>query len=69
MNKTQKFLLMFIGICMLLVIGLIAFNVFMPKPEITAGDVNVSERSVQEEVVEDPQQKSQEVAKEYEKDF
>lgn len=65
MNKTQKFLLMFIGICMLLVIGLIAFNVFMPKPEITAGDVNVSERSVQEEVVEDPQQKSQEVAKEY----
>ena len=34
---------------MVLVVGLIAFNVFMPKPEIKADQIEVSERSVQEE--------------------
>ncbi len=56
MNKNQKILLLFIGFCMFVVVGLIAFNVLMPKPEIKADDVQVSERSVEEEpVVEDKQ--------------
>ncbi len=54
MNKNQKFLLIFIGFCMVAVVGLIAFNVLMPKPEIKPEDVQVSERSVQEEVIETP---------------
>lgn len=49
MNKNQKILLVFIGFCMVLVVGLIAFNVFMPKPEVTPDQIEVSERSVQEE--------------------
>lgn len=39
---------------MVVVVGLIAFNVLMPKPEIKPEDVQVSERSVQEEVIETP---------------
>lgn len=49
MNKNQKILLLFIGFCMFIVVGLIAFNVLMPKPEVKADDVQVSERSVEEE--------------------
>jgi spore germination protein GerM len=49
MNKNQKFILLFIGFCMIVVVGLIAFNVLMPKPDIKPDDVQVSERSVQEE--------------------
>ena len=44
MNKNQKMLLLLIGFCMVLVVGLVAFNVLMPKPEIKADDVEVSER-------------------------
>lgn len=51
MNKNQKFLLLFIGFCMILVIGIVAFNALMPKPEITPDDVTVSERSVAEEII------------------
>ena len=58
MNKNQKFLLIFIGFCMFLVVGLIAFNVLMPKPEIKAEDIQVSERSVEEEVAETTRGKS-----------
>ena len=36
---------------MLVVIGVLAYNVFMPKPEIKPDDVQVSERSVAEEVM------------------
>lgn len=60
MNKNQKFMLLFIGFCMVVVVGLIAFNVFMPKPEVQAEDIQVSERSVQEEVAEQPEVKSKE---------
>lgn len=60
MNKNQKFMLVFIGFCMLVVIGLVAFNVFMPKPEIKADDIQVSERSVVEEVAEQPEVKAKE---------
>lgn len=60
MNKNQKFMLLFIGFCMVVVVGLIAFNVFMPKPEIQPEDIQVSERSVQEEVAEQPEVKSKE---------
>lgn len=60
MNKNQKFMLLFIGFCMVIVVGLIAFNVFMPKPEIQPEDIQVSERSVQEEVAEQPEVKSKE---------
>ena len=60
MNKKQKFMLVFIGFCMLVVIGLVAFNVFMPKPEIKPDDIQVSERSVVEEVAEQPEVKAKE---------
>lgn len=53
MDRNQKILLLFIGFCMAAVIGLIAFQVFMPKPEIRPSEVEVSERSVQEELIED----------------
>lgn len=53
MNKNQKILLLFIGFCMIVVIGIVAFNAFMPKPEIKPDDVQVSERSVAEEVMGD----------------
>ena len=49
MNKNQKFLLVFIGICMAVVVALVGFNVLMPKPAVTPDDVQVLERSVQEE--------------------
>jgi spore germination protein GerM len=51
MNKNQKFILLFIGFCMIVVVGLIAFNVLMPKPDIKPDEVEVSERSVQEDVI------------------
>lgn len=38
---------------MIVVIGIVAFNAFMPKPEIEPEDVQVSERSVAEEVMGD----------------
>ena len=52
MNKNQKILLIFIGFCMLAVIGLVAFNVLMPKPEVKPDQIEVSERSVQEDEAE-----------------
>ena len=63
MNKNQKILLLFIGFCMIVVVGLVAFNVLMPKPDITPEEVQVSERSTQEEVVDD--KKPQQNAKTY----
>jgi len=53
MDKNQKILLLFIGFCMLIVIGVLAFNVLMPKPEITPDELQVSERSVAEEIMGD----------------
>ncbi len=53
MSKNQKFLLLFIGFCMMAIVGLVAFNVFMPKQEVKPDEVQVMERSVQEDVVED----------------
>jgi len=64
MNKNQKILLLFIGFCMIVVVTLVGFNVLMPKPEIKPDDVQVLERSVQEEVVE-PVQKEVVKTKEY----
>jgi spore germination protein GerM len=62
MNRNQKLLLIIIGFCMLVVLGVIAFNVFMPKPEIKPDDIEVSQRSVEEE----PAEKTEEVkVKEY----
>lgn len=63
MDKNQKILLLFIGFCMVVVIGIIAFQVFMPKPEIQPSEVEVTERSVAEEIVEDEKPQSKE--KEY----
>lgn len=51
MNKNQKFLLLFIGFFMMVIVGVVAFNVLMPKPEIKPDDVQVMKRSVQEEEV------------------
>ena len=48
MDKRQKVLLVLIGICMLAVIGIIAFQIFMPKPEIKADDIEVSQRTQEE---------------------
>ena len=53
MDKNQKFLLLFIGFCMMAIVGLVAFNVFMPKPEVKPDEVQVMERSVQEDIAED----------------
>ena len=64
MNKNQKVLLVFIGFCMCIVVGLIAFNVLMPKPEVQPDDIQVSERSVEEEVAQ-PETKSKEYANVY----
>lgn len=63
MNKSQKFLLLFIGFCMAAIVGLVAFNVFMPRPEVKPDEVRVTERSVLEENVEE--QKSEVVEFEY----
>ena len=52
MSNNQKFLLLFIGFCMAVIVGLVGFNVLMPKPEIKPDDVQVMERSVQEEIPE-----------------
>lgn len=49
MDKNQKILLIFIGFCMILVLSIVAFNVFMPKPEIKPDDIEVSKRSTQEQ--------------------
>lgn len=65
MTKNQKILLLIIGFLMLVAIGLIAFNVFMPKPEIKPDDVQVLERSVQEETVDDKVSKEENKEKEY----
>ena len=66
MSKNQKILLILIGFCMLIVVGLIAFNVFMPKSEITPDDVQVLERSVQEEVADETKPEDAEENKEKE---
>ncbi|MBR1425033.1 GerMN domain-containing protein [bacterium] len=60
MDKNQKLLLIFIGFCMFVVVGLVAYNVLMPKPEVLPDDIEVSKRSVEEEVVEKPQEQSKE---------
>ena len=66
MNRNQKLLLIIIGFCMLVVLGVIAFNVFMPKPEIKPDDIEVSQRSVEEEPVAPQEEKTEEVkVKEY----
>ena len=65
MNKNQKILLLFIGLCMFLVIGVVTFNVFMPKKTIKADDIEVSQRNVKEEVQELPDHKSEIKTKEY----
>ena len=48
MDKRQKILLVLIGICMFAVIGIVAFQIFMPKPEIKADDIEVSQRTQEE---------------------
>lgn len=63
MSKSQKIILLFVSFCMMVIIALITFNVVMPKPEIKADDVNVSERTQQEEIVEE--QEPEVVQKEY----
>ena len=60
MSKKQKWLLVIIGLCMIAVLGVIAFQVFMPKPEIKPNDIEVSQRNVEEEEVEKPEVKSKE---------
>lgn len=63
MDKNQKILLIFIGLCMILVLGVVAFNVFMPKPEIKPDDVEVSKRSTVEQEL--PSDKPELKTKEY----
>jgi len=63
MDKNQKILLIFIGLCMILVLGVVAFNVFMPKPEIKPDDVEVSKRSTVEQEL--PSDKPEIKTKEY----
>lgn len=61
MTKAQKVLLIFIGFCMFLVVGLVAFNVLMPKPNIQADDISVSERMVEEDQEQPDVQENKEV--------
>lgn len=63
MNKNQKILLIFIGFCMFLVLMLVAFNLFMPKPEIKPDDIEVSQRNTQEQEL--PTDKPEIKTKEY----
>lgn len=49
MDRNQKILLLFIGICMAAIVGLVGFNVLMPKPPVNPDDVQVLERSLQED--------------------
>ena len=67
MSKNQKILLLFIGFCMILVLALIAFNVLMPKPDVKADDIEVSQRSTEEELLNDKNKPAdeEEKAKEY----
>ncbi|MBP3820407.1 GerMN domain-containing protein [bacterium] len=60
MNKNQKLLLIFIGICMATVIGLVACNVLMPKPEVKPDDIEVSQRVVEEVQADKPEVKAKE---------
>lgn len=62
MNRNQKLLLVFIGFCMLTVIALVAFNIFMPKPEVKPNDIEVSQRTQEEEQADS---KTDEASKEY----
>lgn len=64
MTKKQKIILLIIGLCMVLVVGLIGFQVLMPKHDVQPDDVAVMERSVQEEVADENKQEQAE-----EKDF
>ena len=63
MSKNQKILLIFIGFCMFMVLTLVAFNVFMPKPEIKPDEVEVSKRNTQEQEL--PTDKPEIKTKEY----
>ncbi len=65
MNKNQKILLLFIGFCMFVVVGLVGFNVFMPKPDVKPDEVQVMERSVQEDNIETKRTDIKENAKEF----
>ena len=65
MNKNQKVLLVFIGFCMCIVVGLIAFNVLMPKPDVQPDDIQVSERSIEEEEAQQPETKAKEYVNVY----
>ena len=60
MSKKQKWFLVVTGILMLVVLAVIAFQVFMPKPEIKPNDIEVSERNVEEQEVEKPEVESKE---------
>ena len=61
MDRNQKFLLLFLGLCMFAVIGIVAFNVFMPKPEpIKPDDIEVSQRNTEEEKADKPDVKAKE---------
>jgi spore germination protein GerM len=62
MNRNQKLLLVFIGFCMLAVIALVAFNIFMPKPEVKPNDIEISQRTQEEEQADT---KPEETSKEY----
>ena len=63
MNKNQKILLIFIGFCMVVVLLVVAFNVLMPKPPVTADDIDVSKRTTEEQEL--PMDKPQLKHKEY----
>lgn len=59
MSKSQKILLILIGFFMFAVVGLVAFNVLMPKPEVTPEEIQVAERSIEEDPREQPEKKEE----------
>jgi len=49
MDKNQKILLTILALIMIFILGVAAFNVFMPKPEVKPNDIEVSQRNTEEE--------------------
>ncbi len=62
MDKKQKLILLITGVVMFLVIGLVGYNLLMPKPEIQPDDIDVSEKTQIEETI---PEKKENKAKEY----
>lgn len=60
MEKNQKILLTILALIMIFILGVVAFNIFMPKPEVKPNDIEVSQRNTEEEQIQTPEVKTKE---------